>query len=1083
VGWTSRGAGGREPSRQETLWFAAVAAVGLLTVLLPGPSTDWTVFAIGVALNLSIVGLALWRPPHWHVAAPFIYLLVVVVLRQSSNGVSGYTTLVLLSIIWLALFCTRVELMVGLVALAVALLVPYAIYGSPRYPSNSLRSTVTLLGVGTLSGLTIQLLLGRVRASRDRLTALLSAATETVIYATEATTGEITQFNQGAERLLGYRADEVLGKPALTVLHDSDEVARVAAATGTTPPEALVGEAGRGGSSTAEWTLVRKDGERVRLLLTITPERDVDGRIYGFLGIGTDLTERIRVQSELQAERDFSNAVIDSAPSLVMVLDPRGRIERYNHACEQLTGVRESDVLGKYYWDVVLTGATREMARVELQSAPLAAFPFSAEREWETGAGTRGLIAFSAMAITGSDGAIEHIICTGADITELRRSAAERDEALAVAVEATRAKSQFLANMSHEIRTPLNGVIGMLGLLDGTELTAEQREYARIASSSGEALLDVINDILDFSKIEAGKLELDELDFALRGLIEDACEMIAVQAHAKGVELTNWLDGDLPVLVHGDRTRLRQILANLLSNAVKFTDTGEISVRARELQREGERSTVRIEVADTGVGIEPDRIARLFEPFAQADSSTTREHGGTGLGLAISRQLAELMGGMLDASSEPGRGTTFRLTVAFRVLGGHPVRKAARAVLPEGARVLVVDDSAANRAIVAGYLATRDVRCDQVATGQEALVVLGAAADAGEPYELVVLDSRMPGMDGVQLAGAIRDRPSLRSARLLMLTSTGEAGVPGVDRCVTKPVRRGMLLETVAELIGTAPQPSVSMPVAAMPVAAVAPAPATDRTGQRLLVAEDNAVNQVVIEAMLAKRGYTVDIVANGRDAVLKLSSEHRAVLMDCEMPVLDGYRATGEIRAAEGDGRRVPIIAMTARALADDRQRCLDAGMDDYLPKPLREADLDATLERWLGGEPEPPAFAATAAVPEPPATAVLEDEPAAPLVDEQRLRHFRESYPDVVEPLLRLFAEATPPLISELRQAAAAGDEEQLRRVAHKLKGGCQNVGAVELGRLALELEDGGEPEGLGGAIEAAHAPTRAELERLLG
>jgi two-component system, sensor histidine kinase and response regulator len=1077
VGWSSRGAGGRAPSTQETLWFAVIAAVGLLTVVLPGPSTNWTVFAIAVALNLAIVGLALWRPPGWHVAAPFIYMIVVVVLRQSSNGTSGYTTLVLLSIIWLALFCSRAQLLVGLVALAAALLVPYAVYGSPRYPSNSLRSTITLLGVGALSGLTIQSLLGSVRAGRDRLTSLLGAATETVIFATEAATGVITQFNEGAERLLGYRADEVIGKPALTTLHDADEVGRAAAAAGVTPRQVLIGEPSRGGSSTGEWTLIRKDGERVRLSLTITPERDGDGRVYGFLAIGMDLTERIRAQAELQVERDFSRAVIDRAPSLVMVLDPKGRIERYNHACEQLTGVLESDVVGQYYWDVVLTGATRDLARIELQNAPLAAFPFSAEREWETKGGQRGLIAFSAMAITGSDGAIEHIICTGADITELRRSALERDQALAVAVDATQAKSQFLANMSHEIRTPLNGVIGMLGLLDGTELTPEQREYARIASSSGEALLDVINDILDFSKIEAGKLELDELDFELRALIEDACEMVAVQAHAKGLELTNWLDGDLPVLVHGDRPRLRQILANLLSNAVKFTDTGEISVRARELSRENERSTIRIEVADTGVGIEPEGIARLFEPFAQADSSTTREHGGTGLGLPISRQLAELMGGTLDATSEPGHGTTFRLTLPFAVIAGPAIRKAARAVLPEGARVLVVDDSAANRTIVAGYLATRDVRCDEAATGEGALELLNAAAEAGEPYELVVLDSRMPGMDGVQLAGAIRDRPILRSARLLMLTSTGEAMVPGVDRCVTKPVRRGMLLETVAELIGNAPQRSVSAPVTV-----VAPAAAPDRTGQRILVAEDNAVNQVVIEAMLLKRGYTVEIVTNGREAVQRLSPEHRAVLMDCEMPVLDGYRATAEIRARErGDGRHVPIIAMTARALADDRQRCLDAGMDDYLAKPLREAELDATLGRWVDVAREPEDAAA------PNGASGSESAPdgtgAVALVDEQRLRHFRESYPDVIEPLLRMFAEATPPLIEQLRAAASTGDEEGLRRVAHQLKGGCQNVGALELGRLALALEDGGEPEALVGAIEAAYAPTREELERLLG
>ena len=413
MAWSERGAGGRPPSRQETLWFAIVAALGLLTRLLPGPGTDWGVFALAVALNLVIVGLALWRPARWYVVAPFVYLLAVVLLRQSSHGVSGDTVLALLAVIWLAMFCTRAELMLGLIALAAALLIPYMIYGAPRYPPYALRTTVILVGVSALAGLTIQSLLGRVRASRDQLMGLLSAATETVIYATDAATGAIKQFNEGAERLLGYRAEEVIGKPALTLLHDPEEVARAASQLGTTPRESLVGEASRGGSSTGEWTLIRKDGGRVRLSLTITPERDDDGRIYGFLGIGVDLTQRIRVESELQAERDFSQTVIDSAPSLVMVLDSRGRIERYNRACEQLTGLLERDVIGRFYWDAVLPEPDRAAARIELENAPAQAFPFSAEREWETSAGGRGLIAFSATAIAGPDGAIEHLICTG----------------------------------------------------------------------------------------------------------------------------------------------------------------------------------------------------------------------------------------------------------------------------------------------------------------------------------------------------------------------------------------------------------------------------------------------------------------------------------------------------------------------------------------------------------------------------------------------------------------------------------------------------------------------------------------------
>jgi two-component system sensor histidine kinase/response regulator len=920
-----------------------------------------------------------------------------------------------------------------------------------------------------LAGISIQSLLGRVRGVRDRLISMHDAATETVIFATDAETGLVTQFNKGAERILGYRADEVIDKVGPKQLHDHEEVEAFSAELGTTEHEALTGEAARLGASTREWTFVRKDGERVRLSLTVTPERDAFGRVIGFLAVGADLTDRLHAETELQTERDFSTAVVDSAASLVVVLDPHGRIERFNHACEELTGYAERELIGRHYWDVVLPVEMRAAAQAEFQQPVPENFPLHTELEWETSSGERRLVSFSATAIVDADGAIEHIIGAGSDITDIRRSFAERDHALAVALEATHAKSQFLANMSHEIRTPLNGVIGMLSLLESTTLTPEQHEYARIAASSGEALLDVINDILDFSKIEAGKLELDEHDFELRELIEDACEMVAVQAHAKGLELTSWIDDDLPAVVHGDRSRLRQILANLLSNAVKFTEQGEVAVRVRQLERVGEVSLIRIEVADTGVGIEPGRISALFEPFAQADSSTTRRFGGTGLGLAISQQLADLMGGRLEAESEPGIGTTFSLEVRLGTSEAKRVQRSARAPLPEGARVLVVDDNEHNRAIVVNYLATRELRCEQAESGVEALTALGDAAEAGEPYQLVVLDRQMPDMDGAELAKQIRRTPSLRTAKLLMLTSTADPEPIGLDRFMTKPVRRARLLEAAAELLSD--EPARTAPTSVTPPA---PAGAGGDEAVTILVAEDNPVNQTVIEAMLSKRGYAVELVGTGRDAVEGLRPDHGAILMDCEMPVLDGYRATATIRARERHGgRHVPIIAMTARALADDRQRCLDAGMDDYLPKPVRERELDAMLERWVGIKQQ--------AAPEADAEQLATDDA---LIDSERVLHFREAYPDVMGPLLRVFGEATPPLISELREAAERGDEETLRRTAHKLKGGCQNVGALELGRLAMQLEAGdGDPQELIKRLEATLAPTQEELERLLG
>jgi two-component system sensor histidine kinase/response regulator len=724
---------------------------------------------------------------------------------------------------------------------------------------------------------------------------------------------------------------------------------------------------------------------------------------------------------DLRVQSDRLQGILDHTTTTISVKDRDGRYLLVNDEWRTSMGQVGVDVLGRTddeLFPADIAAAIRVTDVEILRTGEAGEF----ERDTATAGRLFHIVKFP---LKDADGAVYATGTMGTDVSE-------RQRALAEAVEASRSKSEFLANMSHEIRTPLNGVIGMTELLLSSDLSPQQREYALTAANSSEALLDVINDILDFSKIEAGKLELDRHDFDLREAVEDTCDMLAPQAHGKNLELMAWIDEDVPALVSGDRGRLRQVLTNLVSNAIKFTERGEVAVRVRR-----ERDVVRFDVSDTGVGISRTALGRLFESFAQADTSTTRRYGGTGLGLTISRQLVELMGGEIGVESTPGVGSTFTFTVRFGEPSTPRPGRRVRQPLPASLKVLIVDDNATNRAIVEAYLAARDVRCSTAASGPDALTQMHDAVRNGEPFELVVLDGQMPGMDGIELAQAITLAPSLRDARLVMLTSTTDRRVAareaGIDHYLQKPVRRLRLLETIAEAMGNAPAPETP-----------ATAPVAGARDDAILVVEDNVVNQRVIEAMLAKRGFKVECAANGREALSMLAvGPYALVFMDCQMPEMDGYAATMAIRSREKGDERLTIVAMTAHAMKGDRERCLAAGMDDYLPKPLRPSELDAALERWLG-----------APAPEPAESAAKED-PFDALVDEARMRIFRTDYPEIVDQLIELFVESTPPLLEELREAAERGDSEDIRRTAHKLKGSCQNIGAGFMARLARDLE----------------------------
>jgi two-component system, sensor histidine kinase and response regulator len=801
----------------------------------------------------------------------------------------------------------------------------------------------------------------------------------------------------------------------------------------------------------------KPSGEKLHVQVLKAPVRDARGRIVGVQGMFWDVTERIRADEAARLSDARFRKLVQSSLIGVMVARLDGTIIEANEELLRMLGYSRAEfAAGGLRWDALTPGEHRAADTQAILQLRAIGTCQAWEKEYLHKDGHRVPVLVGVTILEGNDA---DCICFVVDISQQKRTEQELKGAKQAADAASQAKSQFLANMSHEVRTPMNAIIGMTELVLNTPLAPKQAEYLKMVLQSGESLLSVINDVLDFSKVESGKVELEELPFGLRDCLGDAVKSLALRAHDKQLELALDVDPDVPDWLVGDPSRLRQVVVNLVNNAIKFTHQGEVVVDVQTQSQSNGSVELLVGVQDTGIGIPPDKLQRVFEAFEQADTSTTRHYGGTGLGLAIVRRLVELMGGRVWVESTLGRGSRFNFTARLnRCDAPQPDRVAPKRSALKGTRALVVDDNATNRRIIEEVLTNWELLPATAASSEEAMRELRQAYRQGRPFELLLTDVNMPECDGYSLIEQIRRDPSLADMTFILLTSADQAEDArrceqlGIAQRLMKPIKQSELLDAIVAALGIIAHEDAAGE-------AQAGTPAHSRP-LRILLAEDSIVNQRLAVGLLERHGHRVTIANNGREACERLEGDaFDVVLMDVQMPELDGLSATRRIRQRETlGGGHVPIIAMTAHALKGDRERCLESGMDEYVSKPIRERQLLAALWGVLGEEGPP--------LPADPADELIA--PAEGVIDWDEALSTCGGDHALLRDIVQAFLEEHSRRIDEIRKAIDTADFELLNRAAHTIKGSMRYFSAQAVFDRAIALEQLGAQKTLDGAEE---------------